>query len=110
MQRFPRQIVYSYLNLSSLMKISQANKLERQILLDSRIVKLRDGPGVTCTVSIQESVCESTLRGICYSIGIADHLHIVLRVDEWDSNYHDLDLLGDVFSKVVAFFTHKYVR
>jgi len=89
------------------MKISLANKLERQILLDSRIIKLRDGPGITCTVSIQESVCERRLRGICYSIGIADHLHIVLQVDDWDSNYNDLDLLADVFSKVVAFFTQK---
>ena len=78
MQKYARQISYSYLSFKDLIKISVLSKDERALIQQSRIIKLREGQGVTCCVNISGTFRDQMIESVSYAISIADHVHIAV--------------------------------
>ena len=70
-------------------------------------MKLRTGEGVTFKIRLQAGFNDLQLSAIKFLTCISDHLDMIICIDEWDSAYFDLDILGSSFSTILDFFTSK---
>jgi hypothetical protein len=68
MQKYPRLITYSFLDLKSLIQVSSLSKFERSFVINSKIIRLKNGGKLNCELDISQNLEDDKVAGLKFLI------------------------------------------
>lgn len=75
MQKYPRLVSYSYLGLQDLIKVSSMNKFERNFVINSHIIRHKNGGKLDCEIIVGKQILDEVqMAGLKLLIHLSDNL------------------------------------
>jgi hypothetical protein len=88
MQKYPRLITYSFLDLKSLIRVSSLSKFERQFVTTSKIIRLKNGGKLSCELDIIQNLGDHKIAGLKFLIQLTDDLTLKISSLPPSTSFH----------------------